>query len=250
MKPEASLDNLSIRIEKLERQNFRLKQLGFLLLLAVVSFFLMAQTKVSPVRATKALEAGKVILKDGRGTVRAELGLFLDRPALVFYDNDGNALLSMGAEPEGAGLAIFDANARKAAVLNSSQAGTVLSLFEAGRKRLNVSVSAQGPAIGMLGKDGEAKSALGLTEGDNPYLHLFGAAEQGGAQLLAAPDRTVLRFFDSSDRARAVFGIVDKESDPGLALNDINGRARAILMLTSDGASLDFFDKEGIKIVR
>ena len=72
MKLEHSLEELSLRVERLERRNFRLKQFGFLILLAVVSFFLMAQTKKTQVRATKALEAGKFILKDGRGTVRAD----------------------------------------------------------------------------------------------------------------------------------------------------------------------------------
>jgi len=60
---------------------------------------------------------------------------------------------------------------------------------------------------------------------------------------VAAPDRTALRFFDAADKARAVLGIVEKESSPGLVLNDGAGTARAILMLTSEGPGMDFFDK-------
>ncbi|MBZ5496663.1 MAG: hypothetical protein LAP85_09685 [Acidobacteriia bacterium] len=245
-----TLETLSERIRRLERQNQRLKQAGILMLLAIGSVFLMAQvkaTKAPPVKAAKALEAGKFILQDGRGKRRAELGLFADRPALVFYDDADNATLSLGVEPEGAGLTLYDRNAQKAAGLNYTSSGPVMTLYDAGRKRLNLSVTGQGPAVGLLGKNSEAKAALGLTVEDNPFLHLFGARERGGAQLLATPDRTVLRFFDASERARAVLGIVDKDSAPGLVLNDSAGVARAILMLTAEAPGMEFFDQNRVR---
>jgi hypothetical protein len=145
-------------------------------------------------------------------------------------------------------LTLYDAHTEKAAALSIAEGGPVLTLFGAGRKRLNLSVTSLGPALGLLGKNGEAKAALGLTGEEHPYLHLFGAGERGGAQLVAAPDRTVLRFFDAADRARAVLGILETESSPGLVLNDSAGVARAILMLTSEGPGIDFFDANKIRI--
>jgi len=241
-----SLDILARRIEGLERQNHRLRQSGGLLLLAFAAVFLMGQTKaakVSPVSVAKVQEAGKFILKDGRGKKKAELGLFLDRPALVIYDEAESAVLSLGAEPEGAGLTLYDKASGKVAGLSTTESGPVLTLYSRGEKRLNISVTSQGPAVGLVGRKGEAKAALGLTAQDDPFLHLFGAGERGGVQLVAAPDRTALRFFDSADRARAVLGILEKESAPGLVLNDDTGAARAILMLTGDGPGIDFFDR-------
>ncbi len=243
MQSEKLLQTLSERVERLERQNHRLKQTGLLTLLAIASFFLMGQMK-----ATKALEAGKFILKDGRGKMRAELGLLRDRPMLVFYDEAETVMLSMGAQAEGSGLTIFDADSRQSAVLDCTANGPVLSFFSEGQKRLNLSLTTQGPAIGLQGRTGEARGAIGLTSDDIPFIHLFGSGERGGAQLLVAPDRTALRFFDASDQARAVLGIADKNSDPGLVLNDSNGKARTILMLTSQGPSLDFYDRDGAKI--
>jgi hypothetical protein len=246
-----TLKALSERIARLEKQNRKLKQAGVFVLLAFGSVFLMGQVKpakVVQVTVSKALEAGKFILKDGRGKKRAELGLFVDRPALVFYDDAEKASLSLGAEPDGSGLTLYDQDSQKAAALNYSSNGPVLTLFAAGAKRLNLSVTSQGPAVGLLGKNREAKAALGLTADDNPFLHLFGAGERGGAQLVAAPDRTVLRFFDSSDKARAVLGILEKESAPGLVLNDSAGSARAIVMLTTEGPGIDFFDKDKVRI--
>lgn len=242
---------LSKRVENLERQNRKLKQTVILAAIILGSLLVMGQVaapKGTPVKAVKTLDAGKFILRDGRGKMRAELSLFADRPALVFYNDASNATLSLGAEPEGAGLTLYGSDSQKAAALNYAAAGPVLTLYGAGNKRLNVSVGTQGPAIGLLGRNGEAKAALGLTAEDSAFLHLFGEGEHGGAQLLAAPDRTVLRFFDPSDRARAVFGIVEKESSPGLVLNDEAGVARTILMLTSQGPGMEFFDQNRQRI--
>jgi hypothetical protein len=246
-----SVEKLAKRIERLERENHKLKMAGLFILLCAASVFLMGQTKATKVgqlSVAKALEAGKFTLKDGRGQKRAELGLFADRPALVFYDETNKAALSVGVEPEGAGLTLYDGNAQKAAALSNTENGPLMTLYAGGVKRLNISVTALGPAVGLLGKNSEAKAALGLTADDNPFLHLFGPGERGGAQLAAAPERTVLRFFDASDKARAVLGIVEKESSPGLVLNDPAGTARAILMLTAEGPGIDFFDKNKVRI--
>jgi hypothetical protein len=252
LQPEdLTLTSLSKRIERLERENRRLRQAGFLVLLCCVSIFVMGQAKApkaGTLNVGKALEAGKFVLKDGRGQKRAELGLFADRPALVFYETGERALLSLGAEPEGAGLTLYEGNTRKAAAFSLTDNGPLLTLYGAGIKRLNLSVTDRGPAVGLLGRNSEAKAALGLTAGDDPFLHLFGPEERGGTQLVAAPDRTALRFFDASDKARAVLGIVEKESSPGLVLNDGAGTARAILMLTSEGPGMDFFDKNKTRI--
>jgi hypothetical protein len=242
---------LSARVEKLERQNRRMRCGGALVLIVLTSAFVMAQVKnakMAPPKAVKSVEAGKFILQDGRGAKRAELGLFADRPVLVFYDDASNPALSVGVESEGTGLTIYDNQSEKAVAVNYGANGPVLSLFNRGMKRLNLSVTGQGPAVGLLGRKGEAKAALGLTAEDSSFLHLFGQGERGGAQLLAAPDRTVLRFFDPSDKARAVLGIVDKDADPGLVLNDSGGNSRAIMMLTPEGPGVELFDKNHMRI--
>ncbi len=245
-----TLGALEARVDRLERQNRLLKRIGFLSFLVLSAVFLMGQGKPKPLppKVIKSMEAGKFIVKDGRGVTRAEFGLFAEKPALVFYDSAQNATLSLGFEEDGTGLTLFDRNGQTAAALTFGPNGPLLALCQRGTKRLNLSVTAQGPALGLVGRNGEAKAALALTADDNPFLHLFGIKERGGAQLSAAPDRTVLRFFDASDRARAVFGILEKESAPGLVLNDGAGVARAIFMLTSDEPGLEFFDQNRVRI--
>ncbi len=247
---QSEIESLSERVSRLEQQNRRFKQLAGLAVLLLGSVLLMGQTKATkapPVKAVKPQEAGRFVLKDGLGRTRAELGLFADRPALIMYDYAANPVLSIGAEADGAGLTLYDANSDKAAALNYGPTGPVLTLFSGGAKRLNLSVTSQGPAVGLIGKKNQAKAALGLTQDDDPFLHLFGSGEKGGAQLAVSADRTVLRFFDDADRVRAVLGILEKESAPGLVLNDTAGRARAIMMLTGEGPGIEFFDQNRVR---
>lgn len=239
-----SYQSLADRVSRLERQNRFLLRLALLFLFATGAILVMGQgkaAKVPAVKAVKTLEAGKFVLQDGQGRRRAELGLFAERPSLVFYDASDKARISVGLDSEGAGLVLYDDQTRKTASLNSTPAGPVLTLFQEGAKRLNLSIAGQGPALGLIGKNGDAKAALGLTAGDSAFLHLFGAGERGGAQLLASSDRTVLSFFDGADRARAVLGLLEKEASPGLVLNDEAGVARAIMMFTSGGPNFELF---------
>jgi len=246
-----TLESLSYRISQMERQNRKIKQAWAAILLVLLSIFVMGQVKTAKVttpKAVKAIEAGRFILQDGSGKKRAELGLFADRPALVVYDREGNAALSLGEDADGSGLVVYDSNSEKAASIVYGFSGTVLTLYEEGKKRLNLSITSRGPAFGIVGRKGEAKAAMGLTDQGDPFLQLFGPAEHGGAQLLASPDRTALRFMDASERPRAVLGVLEKESAPGLVLNDGTGASRAVFMLTPEGPGLDFFDKNRTRI--
>jgi hypothetical protein len=233
-------DDVLLRLAKVERQNARLKRFGFLLLFVFGAVFWMGQA-----RAARNLEAGKIVLKDAKARKRAELGVFQDGPALIFYDESGGPLVSVGGEEDGPGLTIWGAKRRKLAVFSDTGNGPVLSLLDgSGRKRLNLSMlGGQGPTLGILGPTGQAKAALGMMGSDNAFLHLFGAGEHGGAQFSATKDSAVVRFFDANDKPRAVLGLLEKENAPGLALNDLSGASRVLLMLTQGGPSLDFLDQ-------
>jgi hypothetical protein len=233
-------DQLVDRVRKLEIQNRRIKSMILLILLCLGAVLFMAQA-----RSSRGIEGRRFTLKDIKGRKRAELAMSVDHPVLSFYDAAGKALLDIGVDDDGPGMVLFGAANQKAAVVSSTENGPILSLYSrTGARRLNISVMSQGPAIGLLGPKGEAKAAFGTTGADNAYLQLFGSNERGGAQLYSAADRSMLRFLDSSDMPRTVVGILDKESSPGLVLNDSGGTSRAILMLTPAGPSLSLVDKE------
>jgi len=235
------LDEVLARLDRLERQNRRTRQIGFALLLVAGAIFWMGQT--AKINVSRALESRRFTLRDAKGKKKAELGVTVGRPALQFFDEEEQVSVSVGVDEDGPGFVIYGPGERRQVMLSLTETGPVLSLHGAnGLKRLNLSVTAQGPAVGLLGANGEAKGAFGMTAGDETFLHLFGRGERGGAQLFAAPDRAVLRFFDMSDKPRAVLGMLENEG-AGLTLNDAAGSARAILMQTPNGWGLDFLDQ-------
>jgi hypothetical protein len=230
-----------LRLEKLEKQNRMLKRAGLTLLLFTGAIFWMGQTRVT---VSKTVESRNFSLRDAKGKKKAELGITLGRPALQFYDDEDRVAVSVGVDEDGRGMVVYGPTEQRQASFILAESGPVLSLFGPnGMKRMNLSVTPQGgPAIGLLGPKGEAKSALGVTAKDEAFLQLFGRNEQGGVQLFAAPDRAVLRFFDISEKPRAVLGMLESEG-AGLTLNDSRGTARAILMQTAKGWGLDFLDE-------
>jgi hypothetical protein len=239
-KSDSNPEELWLRVEKLERQNKRIKQIGILLLVLAGSIFVMGQA-----RAVRSIESTKFVLKNAKGKKRAELGFRLDGPELAFYDDKEKTLLSIGLLEDGPSLLVWDSQGKKMASFGLTLTGPMLSLSDQnGNRRLNLSVTAAGPAVGLLGATGEAKAALGLTGAESPFLQLFGSGERSGAQLVAAPDMAVLRFLDSAEKPRAVFGMLEREAAPGIILNDASGATRSVLMLNPKGAALDFLNEK------
>ncbi len=227
------------RLRRLEAQNRLMKRLVLLLFVSAGAIFWMGQA-----RTVRSVEARKITLKDAKGKRKAELGIELGRPVLVFYDEMERAAMSLGVEEDGPGVTLSPGG-QTSLVLNAGEGGPVMSMYSrSGPKRLNLSVTAQGPAIGLLGTAGEARAAFGASGADNTYLHLFAGKEHGGVQLSAGTDRAVVRMFDTQDRTRAVLGMLEKENTPGLVLNDAGGTSRVRLLLSPKGQGLEFLGSD------
>jgi hypothetical protein len=243
MQNTGSEQSILLRVEKLERQNRALRGMGLVILVLGGAFFWMGQTAQIPIQ--RAIEARKFTLRDMRGKRRAELSVAVGRPVLLFYDANEQVSVSVGIDEDGPGITVYGPNQQRQAAVLLSETGPLITLHDSsGVKRLNLNVTPQGPAIGLLGSMGEAKGAFGMTANSETFLQLFGTAEHGGVQLFAAPDRSVVRMFDSSDVPRAVLGLLAKEGTPGLTLNDASGNSRVILMLDPKGPSVDFLDEQ------
>lgn len=242
----SSESEILARLDALEKQNRRLKRIGLLILLGAGAALTMAQT-----RAARNIEGRKFVLRDAKGQRRAELGFFPQRPELVFYDTGGARQVSIGLGADGPGLVIMGPRDEKSAVLAQTPAGPALSLHAAdGAPRLNLSVTRQGPTVGLLTEAGEAKGAFGMMGNEGVFLQLFGAREAGGAQLFAGAAGATLRFLDTSDRARAVLGILADVNAPGLVFNDPNGTLRASFLLSRSGPGIALFDGSNAPVWR
>jgi hypothetical protein len=69
---DPTLDDLTTRLERLERQGRRWKRAAFVVLLGAAAVVVMGQAP--PHRLPKSLEAEEFVLRDSRGQVRASLG--------------------------------------------------------------------------------------------------------------------------------------------------------------------------------
>lgn len=106
------------RLEKLENQNRRLKQIGAVVLVLAVSFLLMGQAAPK-----KTVEANEFVLKDASGRVRGQLLMRLLGPDLTLFDENGTPLAGLGASAYGPGLYLNDEKGKTRALLGDDAGG-------------------------------------------------------------------------------------------------------------------------------
>ena len=83
------------RLERVERENRRLKRWGAVALIGIAAVVLTGQAK-----ASRVVQAEKFVVQDAEGKVRAELGTFPDgKMALVLFDQKEKSALSFGCWP-------------------------------------------------------------------------------------------------------------------------------------------------------
>ncbi len=151
------------RLEKLEKQNRRLRAGGAVFMLAVASLILMGQAPSQ----SKTIEAQEFILRDGNHKARAKLSLVEGTPMLSLYDANENvrARLVAGDRP---GLLFFDAE----------RSGPYAKV------RLAIGVGDMG--------GGPADSG--------PHFLLFDASGRGRAELFVTDSRSGLFFHDEKGK--------------------------------------------------
>jgi hypothetical protein len=168
---DADLSDVRFRIEKLERENRRLKRIGALAALISASLLLMGQAKTS-----RTVEAESFVLKDPQGRVQATLGIWHDSPMLRLYDKSSvaRAWLSVSGNGE-PGLMFYDAAGNQMVMLAATKDGAslwlnqgapkTLSMMEAIRQKGGISLSAMSGGAKLYAEDSHGFSVvLGNTE--------------------------------------------------------------------------------------
>ena len=113
------------RLEKLERQNHRLKRAGLIVMVLAAATLLIGQAALK-----WKVEAQSFVLKDENGKVRAELGMAGHGPLLALYDEDGARRAVLGIAERGPGLFLLDSTQRRRAAFGVVDKGPVLILFD------------------------------------------------------------------------------------------------------------------------
>lgn len=127
--------DLETRLQRLERQNRRLKQFGAIgVALVVVGVGLGAQASKSPI----TIQATHFVVRDTDGNLRAWLGMRTDGPGLTIYDKTQKARISMSMLGDDSQVSMFDGNGQHQVEISASAQSKGLTLYDRTRARAQV----------------------------------------------------------------------------------------------------------------
>jgi len=212
---EPTLDRLTQRLDRLERENRRLKVTGAVLVLALAAGGVMGQV---PKAVPRVVEAERFVLRDTKGKVLATLGTEASTPSLALFDQNGKTRAVLMVLANGAaGLFVDDQN---------------------GKTRVLLGVGADGtPAVSLLDQNEKRRAALGVGADGTPLLSLADQNEKIRAELSVHTSGPSLVLRDEN-RNRAVLGHTALEAT---ATGTVEQRPASSLVL---------FDKDGKAIWR
>lgn len=190
---------LEKRVERIERQNGRLKLLVGAALTAIGALVLMGQT---PVKG-RILEAETIILKDAGGKVRLRMETKGHAVLLRLFDRKEQIREELAVADEAAAITIGDAT---------------------GRSRIMAGVQGKGnddeAAIALSGKNGYPMAEL-TSVGDTSGLKIFDAQHRLASSFLVSPEGNNIVMSDSAGRPRVQVGLTGENSS--LLLYDATG---------------------------
>ena len=131
--------NIVERLEKVERQNRRMKQAGVAILVCCIAALVMGQASPN----SRILDAEELIIRDKAGNIRAMLSVSEKGPSLYLSGAKGNPLVMLSVSEKGPSLYLSDAN---------------------GKLRVSLSVSGKGPSLNLYGANMERRAVLSMVE--------------------------------------------------------------------------------------
>jgi hypothetical protein len=160
------------RLEKLERQNRRMKLAGLGAMVIAGAFVLMGQA--SGPRTPPEVRAKSFVLVDAKGETRARLYMSASAkgPELTLLDANGNARAEMDAFSDSPELALSDAKGKVRARLVAWPDGPGLALSDAkGKVRARLVAWPDGPGLILNDANENSRVVLGA-DSDGPGLWL------------------------------------------------------------------------------
>lgn len=163
---QASKDAILERLEKLERENQRLRRGGLAALVAVALVGILGAARPAP----KALTAQQLLLTDAGGNVRVRLSAENPKfPSVTLYDAKGRTMLSLQGGGPQPGLAIAD-RVGKTRVLLGGLSPNITFYDNAGDTTVSLDGDALGPRLLLFDAAGKMRVHLG---GPGPSFDLM-----------------------------------------------------------------------------
>ena len=232
-------DHLTRRLDRLERENRRLKLLGGLALIGVAALTVMGQTPPTPVANT--LEAERFVLRDHAGNVRATLGLRPDGTAALALADDtqqDRAVLSVTALGQ-AGVDLSDraGHLRAGLGVRADGAASLTLLDQGGRPRSLLALTAEGATgLTLYDRNGRRRSAMGTEPAGAPAVWLYDVEGNGRAMLAVTGDgQPTLNLTDAGGKGRIWLRVSADFQLPFLSLHDRDGKQRVAMLLQQGG---------------
>jgi hypothetical protein len=237
---EAIIDCLTQRVNRLEKENRRMKRLAGLAVVGITALMLMGQAK--PSHVPKVSEAERFVLRDPNGKVRAALAVVKNQPVLTLHDSDEKMKVLLNIADSGEPtLRLFGNDGSESVYLSNALGyhdrrglrlmlgqvdkqgpfeGPFLRLYDAnGTNRASLVTSDDGSSLTLYGKDGKGQVALQSRDDGKQNLVIKPEGSEHGMVLTA----DTLVFSDQGGKIRA--GLTVLREGAGLALYDRTGKA-------------------------
>jgi hypothetical protein len=222
---EPTIETLTQRLDRVERENRRMKQAGVITLAVIAAVGLMGQATGKKV--PKVIEAEKFVLRDTEGNSRGELTVIAGGSIMRLADEDGNTGAALIVVPDGRRvLELSDKNGVRAEFTVRDDLAHVLLYDKSFVPRIGMEVQPDG----------------------RPFLHVADKNGKSRAQLfVAANDTPFLGFYDRDDDRTFVAGMgVAKDGSMALALTDRDEESSVQLKIPRGGQPhLRFYGRKG-----
>jgi len=188
------------RLERLERQNRRLKRGGILGLALVGAAALMGQAPP----AGQTVEAEGFILRGPNGKARAELAMRGGEPRLILRDANEKEQVRLAVLADGSPALTF--------------------YYNDWRPNLMLKAGGVGPALTLYDKEGKTAAVVGVYSDGSPSLTFMDKAQKTRAILGILSDGSPgLAFQDRAGARRTALGVMP-DGSPALTFGDTGGR--------------------------
>lgn len=188
---QAIMNNVTQRLEGVERENRRLKRVGAAMVATITAVILMGQ--VTSPKVPAVVEAEQFVLRDGRGKARAWLNMSDGSVNFALADKDERTRTLLYVRDDGTDgliLATHDGQTRVEVKVGVSGVPT-LSLVDNDGNRIGMFVLSDGkPALGLVDRTERLRASLGLETDGRVRLMLADRNATERAELTVLPDGT------------------------------------------------------------
>ena len=192
-KPEAPIDTIERRLERLERDSRRWKAMATLALATLSLVLLIGAGKSAETSVPNELQAQAFVLVDRHGTPLARLGLLPHGAwGLGFYDQGKKGRIVLSVEGDGSSsISLFGKDGKGSLLLSANSTGaSALRLVDTHWKtRATLATWPDGsPFLQLTDRDGKDRALLRYTE----------VTARGMGELIKRPGPSLL-FFDQEE---------------------------------------------------